>query len=97
MPTFFSLVLGVSLGSLKPLSRDAAHGGIPPVLDLVVRPTRQLLGNLRPASTNALVRSNDDYILTHFPSLFELDLGIQVVRPPLPALLPCPPGQELLQ
>ena len=59
------------------------------VLDGVVRPSGDELGNLSPLVAPLLVRVVDDPVLFFGPSGF-LDLRIEVVVPALPALLPDP-------
>ena len=62
------------------------HGRVPVVLDGVVGPPRQQLGDFRPLVAEDLVRLVDDRVLVLRPGAL-LDLRVEVVVPALAALL----------
>ena len=70
------------------------HGRVPVVFDGVVRPARDQLCNLCPLVSPLLVRIVDHPIFLVRPRRL-LDVRVQVVVPPLSALLPNPPLQLL--
>lgn len=63
------------------------------VLDCVIRPTRQQLGNFRPSIPKARLGSKDQVRFVRAPRGF-IDVGIEEIEPPRPALLGRPPRQE---
>ena len=65
---------------------------VPVVLDGIVGPPREELGNLCPPVSNPRVCSQDDHILDLCPRPFE-DSRVDVVVPPLTALFPDPPRE----
>jgi hypothetical protein len=64
------------------------------VLDGVVSASGQHLGHLCPLAAVGRVRQEQDPLLVQHP-LHLQDVRVQVVVPPLPALLPQPPLHEL--
>ena len=64
----------------------ALHGGIPMVLNGIIRPTGQQLGDLSPLVAKSLVVGNNKTILLLAPRLLT-NGRIEVVVPTLPALL----------
>ena len=66
------------------------HARVPVVLDGVVRAPLEELGDLRPLVSEVLVLLHDDAVLLLAPRPL-LDTGVQVVVPPLAALLPDAP------
>mmetsp|Transcript_9035 Transcript_9035/g.20724 ORF Transcript_9035/g.20724 Transcript_9035/m.20724 type:complete len:273 (-) Transcript_9035:226-1044(-) len=68
----------------------SAQRRVPPILDRVVRPPRQQLRDLRPLVVELRVRLDDRRVLLGGPPLLA-HVGVEVVVPSLPDLLPRPP------
>lgn len=64
------------------------------ILDGVISPSGQHLGHLGPLAAVCGVREEEDPLLMQHPFNLQ-DGGVQVVVPPLTALLPQPPFDEL--
>ena len=72
----------------------ALQGAVPVVFDRVVRASDERLRDLRPSVP--VLRVRDDELLVLLPGpLLALDLRVEMVVPPLAALLPDPPGELL--
>lgn len=69
-----------------------SHRGVPVVLDGIIRPTWQQLRYPRPLVTQHLMGLIYDFVFVFRPGTF-FYFGVQVVVPPLSALLPDPPLQ----
>jgi hypothetical protein len=67
----------------------AAHGGIEVVLNAVVRAALEAAGNLRPAIADFVHHAAEGLLFLQGP-LVSVDGRVQVVHPPLPALLARP-------
>jgi len=72
------------------LAQLASQRRVPVVLDRIVGPARKQLRNLCPPITELSVRIEQDAVLLCCPVVL-LDRRVELIVPPLAALLPCPP------